>query len=158
MKQLFFVAVMLFALINTKAIAQEGRSTPIRYNQTNYGWWEFNNDIYQDDTLHQRAPKVQRSVVYLDSELVSAHLYTVTGTAPVAKVKTTRLDTIKLFTTKFKAGQTVWFVTTTSANDSTCFIPNSGLIQGGAFYWWTGAAGTYKSGMLYYDGTNWYFK
>lgn len=89
-------------------------------------------------------------------ETVSTHAYTLAGTAPLAKITTTRLDTIKLKTTNYTSGQKFTFLTTQSANDSTCFIPTSGSIMGGSYYWFTGAAGTYKSISLYFDGTNYY--
>lgn len=154
MKKLAFIAVMLFAIINTKA--QTGPSHPVRYNQTNFGWWDFQDDTYINDSLHLNKPIIQKHAIYRDSELAAAHVYTVTGLKPIVKITGTRLDTLKLISTKFKAGQSVWFLTTTTANDSTCFIPSAGVIQGGAYYWLTGA--TYKQATLYYDGYNWYIK
>lgn len=90
------------------------------------------------------------------SETVSTHAYTLTGSYPLAKVTTTRLDTITLKTANYTSGMKVTFLTTLSSNDSTCFIPTAGSIMGGSYYWHTGAAGTYKSISIYYDGTNYY--
>lgn len=90
------------------------------------------------------------------SETVSTHAYTLTGSYPLAKVTTTRLDTITLKTANYTSGMKVTFLTTLSTNDSTCFIPTAGSIMGGSYYWHTGAAGTYKSISIYYDGTNYY--
>lgn len=90
------------------------------------------------------------------SETASTHAYTLLGTVPLCKITTTKQDTITFKSTNYTTGQVFRFLTTSSTNDSTCFLPTAGNIMGGAYYWFTGAAGTYKTTSVFYDGTNYY--
>ena len=85
-------------------------------------------------------------------QTISAHYDTVTGKY-LTVVTASRLDSIKLKTSTYSAGQILKFICTTSSNDSTLILPSSGNINGASTLWWTG---TYKNLSLYFDGTNYW--
>ncbi len=131
------------AVTNTGSVSNTG-SVANAGTTTNTGVTTFNAGV------------VHNGYTSIGNEVASTHSYTVTGTKPLVVITATRLDTIRLVPSNFVTGQTIRFLTTQSANDSTCLFPTTGNIMGGSFYWYTGAAGTYKAATLYFDGTNFY--
>jgi len=169
MKHLFFV---LMAVLSTATVYGQGQ----RYN----GPYTYTNTLTLEGAVNVSGTTTNSGATTLSgtntfsgattisgnasftkgfivtSETLSAHLDTPTGTKPVVKLASTRLDTIRLINSRFATGQKTSFLTTDASNDSTCFIPSAGNIMGGAFYWFTGNAGTYKTTSMWFDGTNWF--
>lgn len=177
MKHLILVAIMLFALTNTKATAQgSGLSHPVNVSQDFKVWQQFEASVYvttiktmnglgftplvwnDTDATMQLNP-----IVYVQSDLVTAHEtdsarnYSVLGFYYTLD-KWSRLDTIQLKHANYFAGQLLKIQAVKSTNDSTIIIPDTGTINGASTYWWVGATSSYKRVEIFFDGTNYFVK
>lgn len=161
MKKFIVSAFALIAILSIPCFGQppsygSGLSFPVTRNQIYNGWNSYSNSSYFNNYLYFNAATFQSSPICIDSEVVSVHIYTLQATKPIVKIRATRLDTIKIQKSKLLSGQIIMFSTTTSSNDSTLLMLDTGNINGNSTYWMTGATATYKSATLWWDGKNFF--